>query len=110
MKGSSTRLRKPGPPVRLLKKKELGPFGEPSTSNPGAEVPGVVAPEAAPNVSARGADDVDMRDEVAQRGVSDTESVAGDELREPRRRTSPSDPTSREIEDQVLRGHASFRS
>ena len=64
----------------------------------------------APNVSARGADDVDMGDEVAQRGVSDAESVGGDELREPRRRNSPSDPTSRQIEDHVLTGHASFRS
>ena len=64
------------------------------------------ASEAAPNVSARGADDVDMGDEVAQRGVSDTESVVGDELREPRRRNSPSDPMSREIEAHVLTGHA----
>ena len=70
----------------------------------------MVAPEVAPNVSARGADDVDMDDEVAQRGVSDAESVGSDELREPRRRNSPSDPTSREIEDRVLTGHASFRS
>ena len=69
-----------------------------------------MAPEGAPNVSARGADDVDIRDEVAQRGVSDAESVGSDELREPRRRNSPSDPTSREIEDHVLTGHASFRS
>ena len=110
MKGPSTRLSEPGPPVRPLKEKELGPFGELSTSNPGAEIPEVVAPEVAPNVSARGADDVDMGDEVAQRGVSDAESVGGDELREPRRRNSPSDPTSREIEDHVLTGHASFRS
>ena len=62
----------------------------------------MAAQEVAPNVSARGADDVDMGDEVAQRGVSDAESVEGDELREPRRRNSPSDPTSREIEDHVL--------
>ena len=61
-------------------------------------------------MSARGADDVDMGDEVAQRGASDAESVVGDELRELRRRNSPSDPTSREIEDHVLTGHASFRS
>ena len=74
---TSTRLSKLGPPVRPLKEKELGPFGELSTSNPGAEVPGVVAPGVAPNVSARGADDVDMGDEVAQRGVSDAESVGG---------------------------------
>ena len=39
---------------------------------------------------------------MAQRGVSDAESVGGDNLREPRRRNSPSDPTSREIEDHVL--------
>ena len=70
----------------------------------------MVAPEVAPNVSARGADDVDMGDEVAQRGVRDAESVGGDELREPRRRNSPSDPTSREIEDHVLTVHATFRS
>ena len=81
MKGLSTRLSKPGPPVRPLKEKELGPFGELSTSNPGSEVPGV-APEIAPNVSARGADDVDMGDEVAQRGVSDAESIGGDEVRD----------------------------
>ena len=73
------KLRKPGPPVTPLKEKELGPYGELSTSNPGAEVPGV-APEVAPHVSARGADDVDMGDEVAQRGVSDAESVRGDEV------------------------------
>ena len=69
----------------------------------------MVAPEVAPNVSAREVDDVDMGDEVAQRGVSDTESVGCDELREPRRRNSPSDPTSREIEYHVLTGHATFR-
>ena len=97
LKGQSTRLSEPGPPVRPLKDKELGPFGELSTSNPGAEIPEVVAPEVAPNVSARGADDVDIGDEVAQSGVSDAQSVRGDELREPRRRNSLSDPTSREI-------------
>ena len=75
--------------MRPWKEKELGPFGELSTSNPGSEVPGV-APEVAPNVSARGADGVEMG--VAQRGASDAESVVGDELREPRRRNSPSDP------------------
>ena len=78
---------KPGPPVRPVKEKELGSFGESSTSNPGAEVP-EVAPEVAPNVSARGADGVDIVHEVAQRGVSDAESVGGDELREPRGRNS----------------------
>ena len=51
-----------------------------------------------------------MGDEGAQRGASDAESVVGDELREPRRRNSPSDPTSREIEVHALTGHASFRS
>ena len=105
MKGPSTRLSKPGPPVGPLKEKELGTVGEMSTSNPRTEVPGA-RPEA-PNVSARGADDVDMGDEVAQRRVSDAESNEGDEVREPRRRNSPSDPTSREIEDHVLTGHAS---
>ena len=101
MKGPSTRLSTPGQPARPLKEKELGPFGELNTSNLGAQVPGVVAPEVAPNVSAPGADDVDVGDEVAQRDVSDAESIGGDELQEPRRRISPSDPTSREIEDHV---------
>ena len=62
------------------------------------------APEVAPNGS------VDMGDEVAQRGASDAESIGGDDVREPRRRKSLSDPTSREIEDHVLKGHAAFRS
>ena len=53
---------------------------------------------------------VDMGDEVAQRSVSDAEFVDRDEVRELRRRNSPSDPTSKEIEDHVLTGHASFRS
>ena len=61
-------------------------------------------------MSARRADDIDMGDEVTQRSVSDAEFVDGDEHREPRRRNSPSDPTSKEIEDHVLTGHASFRS
>ena len=38
----------------------------------------MVAPEVAANVSARGAVDVDTGDEVAQRGVSDADSVGGD--------------------------------
>ena len=106
----STRLSKPGPPTRPLKKKNnLCSFGELSTSNPGSEVQGV-APEVAPSVSTRGADDVDMGDEVAQRGVSDPESIRSDEVRDSRRRNSPSDPTSRESEDHVLTGHARFRS
>ena len=61
-------------------------------------------------MSARGADDVDMGDEVAQRGVSDAELVVSNEVREPRRRNNPSDPTSRETDDHVLTGHACFRS
>ena len=69
-----------------------------------------MAPEGAPNVSAREADDVNMEDEVAQRDISNAESISGDDIREPRRRNCPSDPTSREIEDHVLTGHASFRS
>ena len=79
MNGPSARLSEPGPPVNPLKEKELGPFGELSTSNPGSEVPGG-APEVAPSVSAPGADDVDMGDEVAQRGASDAESIGGDEV------------------------------
>ena len=47
---------------------------------------------------------------MAQGDVSDAESIGGDELRELRRRNSPSDPTSREIDDHVLTEHASFRS
>ena len=69
-----------------------------------------MAREVAPNVSARGADDVDMGDEVALRVASDAESTGGDEVREPPRRNSRSDPTSREIEDHVLTGHATIRS
>ena len=70
----------------------------------------MAAPVVAPNGSARRADDVDIGDEATQRGVSDAKSVGSDELREPRRRNSPSDPTSREIEDHALTGHASVRS
>ena len=75
LKRPSTRLGKPGPPVRPLKEKELGPFGELSTSNPGSVVP-TVTPEVAPNVSARGVDDVDIGDGVAQR-VSATPNLSG---------------------------------
>ena len=42
--------------------------------------------------------------------ISDAESINGDEIPEPPRRNSPSDPTSREIEDHVLTRHANFRS
>ena len=45
-----------------------------------------------------------------RRSVSDAESIEGDDVREPRRRNCLSDPTSRETEDHVLTGHASFRS
>ena len=55
-------------------------------------------------MSARGADDVDMGDEVAQRGVSDAELVGSNEVREPRRRNNPSDPTSRETDDHGHQG------
>ena len=72
----------------------MGAVGELSTSNLGTE----------------GADDANMGDEVAQRDMSDAESISGDEIREPRRRNSPSDPTSKEIEDHVLTGHAIFQS
>ena len=89
-----------------MKEKELGPFGELSTSNLGSEVPGA-RPET-PNVSARGTDDVDMGEEVDQRAVSDAESTWGDEVREPRRRNNPLDPTSGEIEDHVLTGACKF--
>ena len=51
-----------------------------------------------------------MGDEVAQRVASDAESIGGDEVREPGRRNSPLDPTSREIEDHVLTGRATFPS
>ena len=91
-------------PSERSKKKALGTVCELSTSNPGAEVPQVV-PEA-PNVCARGADDANMGDEVSQSGVSHTDSVNFDEIRESRRRNSPSNPTSRKIEDHVL-GYAS---
>ena len=105
LKGPTTRQNKPGPPVRPLKEKELGPFGGLSTSNPGSEVPG--RRRTCLHVEQT---TFDMGDEVAQRSVSDAEFVDGDEVREPRRRNSPSDPTSKEIEDHVLTGHASFRS
>ena len=63
-----------------------------------------MAQEGPLNVSARGADDVNMGDEVAQRDISDAESISGDE----RRRNSLSDPTFREIEDHAPTRHASF--
>ena len=85
LNGPSTRLSKPGSPVRPLKEKELGTVGEMSTSNPRTEVPGT-GPEA-PNVFARGTDDIDMGDDVAQ-------NVG----------------TARQTEEHVLTGHASFRS
>ena len=45
---------------------------------------------------------------MAQRDISDAESINGDEIRESHRRNIPSDPTSREIEDHVLTRLASF--
>ena len=108
LNGLSTRLSKPGPPVRPLKGKELGTVGELGSSYARTEVPGT-GPQA-PNVFARGTGDIDMGDEVAQRGFSDAESIEVDEVQEPRRRNSPSDPTSRQFEEHVLTGHASFRS
>ena len=59
---------------------------------------------------ARSMDDADMGGEVAQEGVIGVESSSGDEIREPRPRKRPSDPTSREIKDHVLTGRASFPS
>ena len=61
--------------MRPLNGKALGTVGELSASNPGVEVP-AVAPEGALNVSARGADDSGMGDEVAQREITDAESSA----------------------------------
>ena len=63
-------------------------------------------PPEAPHVSARRADDANMGDEVAQRDISDAESISGAEIRELRRKNTPSDPTSREIEEHVLTEHA----
>ena len=51
---------------------------------------------------ARCMEDSNLGDEVAQRGASDVESISGDEIREPRCRSCPS--------DHVLTGRASFRS
>ena len=48
-----------------------------------------------PSVLARGMDDANMGDEVAQGDTSDVESISGDEIREPRRRN-----TARRIERQ----------
>ena len=47
---------------------------------------------------------------IIERNSSEKKYIQGDEVREPRRRNSPSDPTSREIEDRVLTGHVTFRS
>ena len=52
-----------------------------------------MAPERAPNVSVRGADDANTGGEVAQRDIGVAVSFSGDEIRDPRRRNSPSDPT-----------------
>ena len=44
------------------------------------------------------------------RGAPGTPNPSVTKFENPRRRNSPSDPTSREIEDHVLTGHATFRS
>ena len=87
---------------------ELGPFGELSTSNLGSEVAGVALE--APNVSAQRADDIDMETKWLRGAPAKPNSSMATEVREPRRQNSPSDPTSREIEDHVLTGHATVRS
>ena len=48
-----------------------------------------------------------MEGEVSQRDTDDVESISDGEARH---RSSPSDPTPREIQDHVLTGHACFRS
>ena len=40
-----------------------------------------MAPEGAPNVSARGAENVNTRDEVAQRDISDADLISGSRAR-----------------------------
>ena len=45
---------------------------------------------------------------MAHRDISDAESINGDEFQNHHAGNSPSDPTSTEIEDHVLTGHASF--
>ena len=51
-----------------------------------------------------------MEGEVSQRDTDDVESISDGEARGTRHRSSPSDPTPREIQDHVLTGHACFRS
>ena len=51
-----------------------------------------------------------MEGEVSQRDSDDVESISDGEGRGTRHRSSPSDPTSREIQDHVLTGDASFLS
>ena len=86
--------------MRPLKEQLLGTVDQLGTSNPGVEAsrdaPG------APSVLARCMEDSNLGDEVAQRSASDVESISGDEIREPRCRSCPS--------DHVLTGRASFRS
>ena len=55
-------------------------------------------------------DDADGDGEVSQRDTDDVESISDGEAPETRHRSSPSDPTPREIQDHVLTGHARFRS
>ena len=47
---------------------------------------------------------------MAQGEVSDAEPISGGEISEPRRRNSPSDSLSRDVEDHVLTGHESFQA
>ena len=54
-------------------------------------------------------DDADGGGEVSQRDTDDVQSISDGEARETRHKSSPSDPTPREIQDHVLAGHAGFR-
>ena len=72
--GPNTRLRKPGTTRKTVKRNSVGyswraeHFGSWDAGTRGG------APEGAPNVSATGADVVNMGDEVAQRDFSDADS------------------------------------
>ena len=94
--------------MRPVKEKALGTVSELTTSNPGTGTRGGAT--GMPERVCKGADDVSMGNAVAERNISDAESISGDEIREPRRKNSPSDPTSTDIENHVLAEHASFRS
>ena len=93
------------------KEKVLGTFTESSTSIPVVQTgQEPAAAREAPNASTRAMDDTDGGGEVSQRDTDDVESISDGEARETRHRSSPSDPSLREIQDHVLTGHASFRS